>query len=289
MARKPFVIAGGEQLSKSVFRKLSRARKIKVMRAWFHENYEDPVHRLPHNSREGGYQWVNGGPVAALEGLQDLFSEEVADFDLIEAAVREIEGEDGTFDWSPKPDDDFDPLDEEAAFLVTENGEFIVTDNGEGIIVGRGDVTPRNDQTAALRATMLQRFDELEALIRAGQRDRGMIGHNNPPGPIDDLPITRGDLDEIQRAIDEVRGQAQAPQPATETVRASSGTLRRMAGVIGGWLADRANAVVDAGIQGLILGAVGAAVIQYAEQLVTLLNTAAAVAMDWIHALQLPF
>jgi hypothetical protein len=54
---------------------------------WFHENYEDPAVRLPYESREGGYQWIWGGPYDAREQIGDQFSD-IADEDAIEAAVE---------------------------------------------------------------------------------------------------------------------------------------------------------------------------------------------------------
>lgn len=71
---------------------------------WFHERYEDPAQRLPYISKEGGYQWIYGGPYDAREVLADNFPKESEE--IIEAAVEEIES-DGLTDWAPvsKPED----------------------------------------------------------------------------------------------------------------------------------------------------------------------------------------
>ncbi len=37
------------------FEDMSREEQIETMRAWFLENFEDPVERTPYESREGGY------------------------------------------------------------------------------------------------------------------------------------------------------------------------------------------------------------------------------------------
>ena len=50
-----------------------------IMRDWFLANYEDPVHSLPYESREGGYIWVYGGPYDAHEVLHDKFGEFVSE------------------------------------------------------------------------------------------------------------------------------------------------------------------------------------------------------------------
>lgn len=71
------------------------------MRKWFHATYEDPANSLPYSSRDGGYQWINGGPYAPIEVLQEEF-DQVYSFEAIEAAAQSIVDEDGTYDWTPR-------------------------------------------------------------------------------------------------------------------------------------------------------------------------------------------
>lgn len=89
---------------------------LREMLDWFHANYEDPAVRTPYESREGGYQWIWGGPFDAREVLSDQYPE-AAD-DLIERAVTRIE-QDGITDWAPteRPGDyDDEPdIDDEGA------------------------------------------------------------------------------------------------------------------------------------------------------------------------------
>ncbi len=40
---------------------------------WFFERYKDPADGVPHDSAEGGYQYVNGGPYNAAEVLEENF------------------------------------------------------------------------------------------------------------------------------------------------------------------------------------------------------------------------
>ena len=65
---------------------------------WFFERFENPAHRLPYESAEGGYQWIYGGPYDAREELSENFPDEGED--VIEAAVAEIES-DGLTEWAP--------------------------------------------------------------------------------------------------------------------------------------------------------------------------------------------
>jgi len=78
-----------------------------AMREWFLSRYCDPAIETPYISREGGYQYVNGGPYSPSEELYDRFSGKVPD-DLIEEVVDEMEMEVG-HEWAPisryEPDD----------------------------------------------------------------------------------------------------------------------------------------------------------------------------------------
>ena len=71
---------------------LDARAQTEVMRAWFFDNYEDPVHSLPYESREGGYIWVYGGPYDAGQVLRDLF-EALASERIIERLAQELFGE----------------------------------------------------------------------------------------------------------------------------------------------------------------------------------------------------
>ena len=68
---------------------------------WFFENYEDPAHEMPYDGREGGYQYIRGGPYEAREVLADRFPE--ASHEVLELAADQIE-KDGTIDWAPVDD-----------------------------------------------------------------------------------------------------------------------------------------------------------------------------------------
>ena len=56
---------------------LGRAARIKAMRDWFLGSYEDPAENTPHDSGEGGYQYIWGGPYDALEEIGGAFGQEL--------------------------------------------------------------------------------------------------------------------------------------------------------------------------------------------------------------------
>jgi hypothetical protein len=55
------------------FKRMSKDKQINFMRDWFGERYEDPAQHTPHDSSEGGYIWIYGGPFDAEEVLRDEF------------------------------------------------------------------------------------------------------------------------------------------------------------------------------------------------------------------------
>lgn len=69
--------------------KASDEEKINAMKKWFLVNYYDPAENLPYISREGGYQWIYGGPYEINEELDDRFYS-VVDGPLIEQAIEEL-------------------------------------------------------------------------------------------------------------------------------------------------------------------------------------------------------
>ena len=74
---------------------------VEEMIDWFFERYEDPAHRVPYDSSEGGYQYVGGGPYDAREELTEAFPN--VDTEDLDGAVEQIEAE--GFEWVRKDDD----------------------------------------------------------------------------------------------------------------------------------------------------------------------------------------
>ncbi|ESY58316.1 hypothetical protein X745_04685 [Mesorhizobium sp. LNJC374B00] len=264
---------GGFEYSPSAFRKLSRRRKIELMVQWFHEHYEDPAVRLPYESAEGGYQWIWGGPYSADDGIQSEFSE-VASFEVMEEAVDEVQS-DGLFDWAPvaesQSDDDggFEPAFDLDAFMGT-----------------RGEPAPASkDDIDQLKSAMLVQLAELKAQLQLGLHSYGMIGHNKPPGPIEDSPVSEGQAGEALNAIAKIEAEADSAEPTAGTVNESVGFLKQMARSVALWLRGRANAQVDAAIT---LG-LGGGMALFAQRLLTLLGTATEAVLAWLHALPWPF
>lgn len=64
------------------FKQAKDDEKLTAMELWFRARYWDPANDTPHNSREGGYLFIHGGPYDPDDVLQDRFSD-IASYELI--------------------------------------------------------------------------------------------------------------------------------------------------------------------------------------------------------------
>ncbi len=80
-----------------------------------HKRQGNPVNILPFESREGGYQWIYGGPYDTRDELWEQFEDLVPEA-VINALVDELNVE--SVDWSPRD------LENGLAWAVTSNTKF---------------------------------------------------------------------------------------------------------------------------------------------------------------------
>jgi hypothetical protein len=202
---------------------MSQEAAIEAIKEWFFENFEDPVHSTPHDSSEGGYMYIWGGPYETRDIIENIFADTASE-ELIEAAVDEIEGE--SDQWVPNSSRRQPPDDED---------------------YDRPD--PKD-----LHQEMQQRIRVLEdALSHTPQIPVG-IGHNHPPEPLDAEPLNATDQAEIASALTVLKAQPIEPSDkgnAAGRVLANFETKREK---LGKWLAQQgsvftAEAVKEAGKQ----------------------------------------
>lgn len=93
-----------------------RELQIEAMRRWFCDRYEDPVNETPYNGREGGYQFVHGGPYDPDDEIQGRFGS-VVDYEVMDELIQELYGEVGD-EWAPI-DHEGDYYDDELSMLVS--------------------------------------------------------------------------------------------------------------------------------------------------------------------------
>lgn len=140
---------------------------IEGIKAWFYENFEDPVHNTPYESREGGYQYIWGGPYETRDILGDYF-EDLPSV-VVEELVRELE--ETTSEWT-----------------VSENRVY--------------DEDPPEPSSYDAIQSSLDALEESLAQIRPVS---SAIGGNKPPEEIGVPPYTDEDRRDVLRAIQLLR------------------------------------------------------------------------------------
>ena len=208
---------------------LEKVQQIEVMKTWFYDNFEDPAEKTPYVSAEGGYQWIWGGPYDASEVLSSEFGDHVPE-EVIEEVVAEVQA-DGLYDWAPK-----------------NIGADDVVDADDGpwppLVVTELPQPPADE--GASRREVLDRLAALEAAVEELRDQPPMMGHNRPPEPLEDVPLTPGDGRIIKLVIKAVRAEVQKPTPAVGEVEEGASKLHSVAFRLGQWLKQRFDQGADA-------------------------------------------
>ncbi|AGQ32471.1 hypothetical protein [Serratia liquefaciens] len=113
----------GKMVPRQSLKYKSKDDQLEVMRSWFLENYENPVHSCPYNGREGGYAYIYGGPFNAREELEMIFEGHVKD-NYIEELSDELQDE--CHDWSGNSNNMDDWYDDDLYSAVTSSEEPMV-------------------------------------------------------------------------------------------------------------------------------------------------------------------
>ena len=154
---------------------------VDLIRNWFFENFEDPAVSTPYDGREGGYQYIWGGPYNTRDIIENIFADTASE-ELINAAIDEVESH--GYEWVPNSNR-LQPPDE------YEHEE--------------------PPDPAGLHAEMLRRVDLLEELMAHLPVPVAGIGHNNPPEAIEEPPFTQEDRAQVAIAIETLREQPARP------------------------------------------------------------------------------
>jgi hypothetical protein len=141
-----------------------------AIKEWFLENFEDPAQNTPHNSQEGGYQYIWGGPYDAREQIEGYFGDDLPET-IVDEIVEELEQESG--EWAPT--------------------------------TRRRIAIDETDRRAADYDRLQESLDELEVALDAVEATSGAIGGNNPPEEIGVPPYTEEDKALIKGAIEVLR------------------------------------------------------------------------------------
>lgn len=132
-----------------------------AVKAWFLSNFEDPAQETPYNGKEGGYQWIWGGPYDAREEIEDYFGSSVPQH-VIDAVVSDLERD--AIEWAP---------------------------HGSRIY----DEDPPDEELGEEYVHLQSALDELEEVLNEVNTVPAAIGGNNPPEEIGVPPY--GDEDKV--------------------------------------------------------------------------------------------
>lgn len=266
----------------STLKRLGREKQLEYMVHWFNGLFWDPANDTPHNSREGGYQYIWGGPYDAHEELGDQFGGVVSD-EVIEAAVEEVQS-DGIYDWAPTSEHpDKKAADEEAMAeqydeLPPPSLDDIRGRLNNGVVPSFGDVFERQEREA-LRSEIA----ELRTMLAQAVPQHGGIGHNHPP---DDMALSVEMAGNVTTALDEMDEELAKPEPDVSAVVESAGKLEKFLA----WIATKFDKAADnfmgaLGKAGGIAVAAQLAGVPVAETVAQVFNAS----LRWLDNVTLPF
>ena len=204
------------------------------MREWFFQNYEDPAQSTPHDSSEGGYQYVWGGPYDALEELGDEFGHLGIPDDLIEEVANDVTS-DGIHEWAPTFSRQADMMDRQNSLpfdwlpLALDDKVFLI---------------PENEEHA--RKNVLERLQALEERLSALEGNPPIVGSNTPPWTTETAPFSASDYLEIQGSVSITRTQTESLEPNKSVLGHEASKLRTFTVRLGKWLLERLNKGADA-------------------------------------------
>ena len=234
--------------------------RIRAMVDWFHENFEDPAQETPYEGREGGYQYIWGGPFDLWEELGEAFGDQLP-VEEIEVAANVLSGT--AFEWAPA---------------------------GHRILHEEEPEDPQQDLDQRLDALggQLERVEQVVEHLRdmlTAQLSAPGMGHNRPPAG-NDLPSDIELLD-VKASIGDVR-DALASRRAGDAVDLPA--LQKAEGRFS-WLLGKLKALSVMAAAGLFTGVcavIGKTVFETLGGVELVSDVTTTLAM-WIQTLRWPF
>ncbi len=266
-------------LTDDQLRALPKEQQEAYVIAWFHSQFWDPAHETPYNGREGGYQYVYGGPYDAREQLDEKFGG-IVEEDIIENAVGEIES-DGQTDWAPSPrhPDQLRAAEEYYESLKPQTLDEI------GVVLASGAKTDLSSPAARTAAEELkQSADALMAAIDARKPLHGGMGHNGPALDDDGNPLPDGFENELRETAIAISVQMEKTSPDPKAVVEAATRLQRFRA----WLQPRIDLAADEFAKEIGKGTAKAIIWIGSIALVSIslgLNTAISAALNWLQTI----
>lgn len=195
-------------------------RQREMLVEWFGSRYHDPAQDTPYDGREGGYQYIHGGPYDARDELEQNFADFVSD-ETIDAAVDELESE-GTMEWAPIRADRPDDSDYIAPPRRIADFDALIDDGAR--------VIPPNAEQERAKQDVLKSAETFLEALRRSQPQHGGMGHNGPPTDDAGHVLPPGFMDELESAAQEIRETVSADDPDIGRVSKAGVVLERRLG-----------------------------------------------------------
>ena len=273
-------------LTPSRLKRAGRKTQVDYMVHWFHTYFEDPANETPYNSREGGYQFVLGGPHSARDQIQGEFSD-IVPFDTIEEAVSIAESN-GIYDWAPSPNHPDQVSNREEYEEDERSNRELDLDQ----VVHRIDLGVQPDFGGAFERRLRDVVrNEVEAIRRAldGVKPvHGGIGHNAPP---EEFNLNMEMNLQVEVAAESVKSELEKDAPNIAVVAQSASVFKR----VRAWFAEKADMGVDALVKSLGgslgIAATGTLLSESIgwEKVFLTLDSAYRAVLGWLDFVTLPF
>jgi hypothetical protein len=105
-----------------------------------------------------------------------------------------------------------------------------------------------NDTRGANKTAVLESLSHLESTLMQLELPAATIGHNNPPEPINDVPLTVPDVQELHITIDIIRNELKSPDPDEKLVENGAGFFKKIARKLSSWIAKTTDKLVVASL-----------------------------------------
>jgi hypothetical protein len=224
------------EVTPSQLKRMARWRQRQYVLEWFGRNFEDPAMDTPYEGKEGGYQYIWGGPYNAREELWREF-EGILPEDRIEALADELERR--GIEWAPGPDhpdrapeyDDEPPADDDGE----PDFEHIIADLEIGISPTYGSEVEKQQ-----REDLLAHIAALENELASLRPEHGGMGHNRPPAD-EETEAAAEIAGAILADTDAIKNEIAKVEPDALTVAKSASRLQRSLR----WLAGKGETAAE--------------------------------------------
>ena len=223
-------------ITPSRLRRLGKEKQIPYMVHWFFGMFEDPANETPYNGREGGYQYIWGGPYEAVDELGVEFGEIVSE-EALEAAIAEVES-DGIVEWAPGPGHPDQKVRMEEAMADDYEPPPTTLEDVHNRL--EGGVTPQfgDPMEAESRGSLRNEIALLREWMERDAPVHGGIGHNRPP---EQLNLSVELTVEVKQAIEEIDAEVAKSAPNVKSVVESTSRLKKALA----WVGEKLNKSVD--------------------------------------------